>query len=156
MLGVVDDTQRRCQHTRHCPPLPAVLHIHIRLVTSSLAGDFPEAAAALGTRQSLAHRRPRVVLQKGATSSLSAYASFLCAQQGYVSTMARLIIKEVEGYSEAEMAQGLHVLYSAHGVPQVQLIVTFAPPFTCIASELHRRRRSVPAADRGVRASYIG
>jgi ferrochelatase len=32
--------------------------------------------------------------------------------------MARLIVKELEGYSHSEMKEGLHVLFSAHGVPQ--------------------------------------
>lgn len=39
-------------------------------------------------------------------------------RRGYVSTMARLIIKEMENYSDEEMTAGLHVLFSAHGVPE--------------------------------------
>ena len=37
---------------------------------------------------------------------------------GYIKAMAQLIVKELVNYSTSEMEQGLHVLYSAHGVPQ--------------------------------------
>eukprot|EP01038_Epipyxis_sp_PR26KG_P008783 gene8783-11860_t len=36
---------------------------------------------------------------------------------GYLKVMAKLIIKELEKYSLEEMHQGVHVLFSAHGVP---------------------------------------
>ena len=39
-------------------------------------------------------------------------------RKGYVEAMAQLCIKEIIKYSESEMRQGLHVLFSAHGVPQ--------------------------------------
>lgn len=37
---------------------------------------------------------------------------------GYVRAVAQLILREVQAFSEPEMAAGLHVLFSAHGVPQ--------------------------------------
>lgn len=37
---------------------------------------------------------------------------------GYVKVMARLILTELGHFSRAEMAEGVHVLFSAHGVPQ--------------------------------------
>lgn len=39
-------------------------------------------------------------------------------RKGYVNTMARLVVAQAEEYSAEEMQQGLHVLFSAHGVPQ--------------------------------------
>ena len=39
-------------------------------------------------------------------------------RKGYVSAMARLIVRELEAFSAAEAARGVHVLFSAHGVPQ--------------------------------------
>jgi ferrochelatase len=39
-------------------------------------------------------------------------------RDGYVKTMATLIIKELEAYSVDEMRKGVHVLFSAHGVPE--------------------------------------
>jgi protoporphyrin/coproporphyrin ferrochelatase len=39
-------------------------------------------------------------------------------RDGYVKTMATLIIKELEAYSVDEMKKGVHVLFSAHGVPE--------------------------------------
>lgn len=37
---------------------------------------------------------------------------------GYISVMAKLIIDELQHYTAADMTEGLHVLFSAHGVPQ--------------------------------------
>lgn len=37
---------------------------------------------------------------------------------GYVRAMARLILNELASYTQTDMQQGLHILYSAHGVPQ--------------------------------------
>lgn len=37
---------------------------------------------------------------------------------GYVKTMAKLILDEMVKYSQNDMKEGLHVLFSAHGVPQ--------------------------------------
>jgi len=37
---------------------------------------------------------------------------------GYVKVMARLILAELLQFSRAEMQEGVHVLFSAHGVPQ--------------------------------------
>ena len=37
---------------------------------------------------------------------------------GYVNAMARLILTEIASYSAEDMSQGVHVLFSAHGVPQ--------------------------------------
>ena len=39
-------------------------------------------------------------------------------REGYVEAMAQLCIKEIVKYSPSEMKQGLHILFSAHGVPQ--------------------------------------
>lgn len=39
-------------------------------------------------------------------------------RKGYVSAMARLIVRELEGFTAAQAAEGVHVLFSAHGVPQ--------------------------------------
>ena len=39
-------------------------------------------------------------------------------RKGYVEAMAQLCIKEMVKYSASERKQGLHVLFSAHGVPQ--------------------------------------
>ncbi len=41
---------------------------------------------------------------------------------GYVRTMAKLVVEKVVQYSEEEMRQGLHVLFSAHGVPESYII----------------------------------
>jgi ferrochelatase len=41
---------------------------------------------------------------------------------GYVCTMAKLVVEKVALYSEEEMRQGLHVLFSAHGVPESYII----------------------------------
>mmetsp|Transcript_103541 Transcript_103541/g.203000 ORF Transcript_103541/g.203000 Transcript_103541/m.203000 type:complete len:514 (+) Transcript_103541:23-1564(+) len=37
---------------------------------------------------------------------------------GYINTMAKLVLQQLAQYTEAEMKEGLHVLYSAHGVPE--------------------------------------
>ena len=37
---------------------------------------------------------------------------------GYLKVMAKLIIDQIQQYSTSEMQDGLHVLFSAHGVPQ--------------------------------------
>jgi ferrochelatase len=37
---------------------------------------------------------------------------------GYIRVMAKLILEQVVQYSETDMAEGLHVLFSAHGVPE--------------------------------------
>lgn len=37
---------------------------------------------------------------------------------GYIKVMAKLVLERLNNYSTAEMAEGLHVLYSAHGVPE--------------------------------------
>ena len=37
---------------------------------------------------------------------------------GYVGVMARLILEQLQQYSAQEMQEGLHVLFSAHGVPE--------------------------------------
>ena len=37
---------------------------------------------------------------------------------GYITAMASLVVKEVLAYSKEEMREGVHVLFSAHGVPQ--------------------------------------
>ncbi len=37
---------------------------------------------------------------------------------GYVRAMSRLVLRELRSFSEEEMKEGLHVLFSAHGVPQ--------------------------------------
>ena len=39
-------------------------------------------------------------------------------RQGYVNAMAELILKEIMEYTAEERAEGLHVLFSAHGVPK--------------------------------------
>ena len=39
-------------------------------------------------------------------------------RKGYVEAMARLIVRELEGFTAAQAAEGVHVLFSAHGVPQ--------------------------------------
>jgi ferrochelatase len=39
-------------------------------------------------------------------------------RSGYIKVMARLILDQIADYSPEEMQQGIHVLYSAHGVPQ--------------------------------------
>lgn len=36
---------------------------------------------------------------------------------GYIRVMARLIVNELKAYSSEQMKEGLHVLFSAHGVP---------------------------------------
>ena len=37
---------------------------------------------------------------------------------GYLRAMAGLLVQRMARFSEAEMAEGLHVLFSAHGVPE--------------------------------------
>ena len=37
---------------------------------------------------------------------------------GYIKTMASMIVKEMKHFSPNEMNVGLHVLFSAHGVPE--------------------------------------
>lgn len=39
-------------------------------------------------------------------------------REGYISAMAKLILHEVSQYSEVERNEGVHILFSAHGVPQ--------------------------------------
>eukprot|EP01039_Chlorochromonas_danica_P000434 gene434-468_t len=39
-------------------------------------------------------------------------------RKGYVKLMARLILDKLVQYNNAELVQGVHVLFSAHGVPQ--------------------------------------
>jgi ferrochelatase len=39
-------------------------------------------------------------------------------REGYIKTMSNLIKNELSQYSNEERAQGLHILFSAHGVPQ--------------------------------------
>ena len=39
-------------------------------------------------------------------------------RSGYVRTMAELIVESILKYNATELAQGLHILYSAHGVPE--------------------------------------
>ena len=41
---------------------------------------------------------------------------------GYVKAMARLILKEIASYSTEDMGEGVHVLFSAHGVPQSYIV----------------------------------
>ena len=41
---------------------------------------------------------------------------------GYVNAMARLILSEIASYSVEDMKEGVHVLFSAHGVPQSYIV----------------------------------
>lgn len=45
---------------------------------------------------------------------------------GYVKVMARLILEQVAQYTEAEMREGVHVLFSAHGVPESYILGEWA------------------------------
>lgn len=39
-------------------------------------------------------------------------------RKGYVRAMAKLVVEQIQQYGESEAKEGIHVLYSAHGVPQ--------------------------------------
>lgn len=43
-------------------------------------------------------------------------------RKGYVRAMARLILSEVASYTAEDMQEGVHVLFSAHGVPQSYIV----------------------------------
>jgi ferrochelatase len=43
-------------------------------------------------------------------------------RKGYVTAMARLVLTEIGSYSAADMIEGVHVLFSAHGVPQSYIV----------------------------------
>ena len=43
-------------------------------------------------------------------------------REGYVRAMARLILMEIASYTIEDMKQGVHVLFSAHGVPQSYIV----------------------------------
>ncbi len=43
-------------------------------------------------------------------------------RKGYVRAMARLILSEIASYTAADMEEGVHVLFSAHGVPQSYIV----------------------------------
>lgn len=36
---------------------------------------------------------------------------------GYIRVVSRLLLEQLAQFSKAEMAEGVHVLFSAHGVP---------------------------------------
>lgn len=36
---------------------------------------------------------------------------------GYIKVVTRLLLEELAKFTEAEMVEGVHVLFSAHGVP---------------------------------------
>ena len=39
-------------------------------------------------------------------------------RKGYIKAMAKLVVEQISQYSKADAKEGIHVLYSAHGVPQ--------------------------------------
>lgn len=41
---------------------------------------------------------------------------------GYIKVMAKLILEQVVQFSEEDMREGLHVLFSAHGVPESYIL----------------------------------
>ena len=41
---------------------------------------------------------------------------------GYISVMAKLVVDQVVQYSQSDMQEGLHVLFSAHGVPESYIL----------------------------------
>lgn len=43
-------------------------------------------------------------------------------RKGYVTAMARLILDQIYDYSLEDMKEGIHVLFSAHGVPQSYIV----------------------------------